>query len=118
MKVLKHHQQVKVDSFRFQPVILVGTQKGYYDEHAESNLKYGYVYEEKIDEDYAYTIKSPSILTADYPGKAKEMQAKRERYAAAVSLEDDETVEIDGRLFKVVITGENYSDPIHFKELK
>lgn len=117
-KTLHHNQQIKVESFTFRPVITVGTQKGYYDEYAESNAKYGLTYEEDVNEDYAYAIRSASCLTANYPGKAEELERKRIAYENAPAVENGEIVVIDGRRFKVHITGENYSDPIHFKEIK
>lgn len=68
MKTLKHNQQVRVESFRFQKKITVYTQKGYFGE-----CDWKDVFSEKKDESYAYTIQEASCLTADYKGKAEEM---------------------------------------------
>lgn len=111
MKTLKYNEQVKVEGFKFQPVIKVWTQKGMFKE-------YGWDYKEKKDEPYAWTSRSPSCLTADYPGKDAEMAKKKQDYEDATILVDDETVQIDNRYFKVLVAGENYSDPIHFRECR
>ena len=117
-QVLTHNQQIKVETFKYRPVITVGTQRGFFDSDAEYNRKYGNVYEESTGEDYAWTCKDAACLTADYRGKAEEMRKKQQAYDNAATVVNGEIVIIDGRRFTVRIAGEHYSDPIHFKEIK
>ncbi len=120
MKVLTHKQQIKVDNFRFRSEIAVYTIKGCWEDDSKS--PYRGTLEDYMAQDlrnggtYAWTYRSPSGLTSDYPGKAEAMRKKAEAYDNAVVLENGETVEIDGQYFAVKIVGENYSDPIHFEK--
>ena len=111
MTVLKHNQQIRVESFRFRKEIIVGTQKGLYKE-------YNWDFEEKTDQSYAWANQAASCLTADYPGKAAAMQKKEDDYRNAVSVKQGDRVLIDRRAFEVHIIGEQYSDPVHFEEIK
>ena len=62
----------------------------------------------------AWTNLECGCLTDDYSGKAKELADKRSTIAAAPELENGQLVEIEGRIYKVRLTGCKYSDPIHF----
>lgn len=117
MKELKHKQQIKVNSFRFQKEIVVGTQKGFYEEYSDKCKEIIGAFQEDLNDDYAWTVQAPSIIEGDYPGKEKNIANKKQRYKDAIPVEDDEIVLIDDRKFKVIIIGENYSNPIHFKRV-
>ena len=62
----------------------------------------------------AFTIQDPTVITADYPGKAEELAAERTRINAAPELQDEQLVEIEGNRYKVRLVAHDYSDPIHF----
>lgn len=60
---------------------------------------------------YAWTRQEAVCLTADYPGKAAELDAKRKATAAAPLVEVGDVLEIDEHRFRVVGAIGNYSDP-------
>lgn len=66
---------------------------------------------------WAWTLQHAACLTADYPGKARDIANERAKIAAAPELEDGEVVEIDGALYSVKLMGDRYSDPIHFTKI-
>ncbi len=57
------------------------------------------------------------MLTADYPGKTAELDAKAAATAAAPEIEAGQVVEIEGALYTVRVTGQQFSDPVHFRPL-
>lgn len=113
-KKLRHGQQIAVDSFEFRPKITVGTLEGC---SKPENLKESIERAKANNHPFAWTIRSASCITADYPGKNEEIRKKNQAYNEAVRVENDEIVIIEGRKYKVVIVGENFSDPIHFKSI-
>ena len=88
---LAHKEQIRTTMDTYNPVIMVGAN---FDE--------------------AWTIKHAACITADYPGKAAEMAAKREAYINAVLVRDQEVVEIEGHMYTAKYNGPNVSDPITF----
>lgn len=55
------------------------------------------------------------MLSSNYPGKAEALAAKAEAIAAAVEVENGQIVSIEGRIYKIYVNGQQYSDPIGFK---
>ena len=64
--------------------------------------------------DIAWALQESPMLTANYPGKAAELEAKAAATAAAPEVADGDIVEIEGRTYKVRVMGERFCDPIHF----
>lgn len=111
---LSHNQIVRGAGFPdYTNKIKVGTVRGCALEwdncpkEAESRAK-------QNGHSMAFTTQDPSIITADYPGKAEELAAKRARIDAAPELQDGQLVEIEGKRYKSRLVGHDYSDPIHF----
>ena len=110
---LTHGQQVVVPSFKYTNKIELVTPRGY-------ALSYGDCPEEaearaiKFDHDFLACFQHPSILTADYNGKAEELDAKHREWEVAQRIEEGDLVACEGRVYKVKILGERYSDPIKF----
>jgi len=118
MKELKHGQQIRSNMDQFNPVLTVGTAKGYdaegkkefnLQEFKERAKRGGWLWNEHL----AWVSKASSIITANYPGKDEEFRQKAENYKNAVLIEDQEIILIDGLKFKAVYIGIKYSDPIH-----
>jgi hypothetical protein len=114
---LSHNQIIRVKGFsQYANKITVGTARGYaaeyYDAPEESHKR-------ALDNghDTAWANQSASVLSADYPGKKQELDAKAAAIASAPEIENGQTVEIEGELFTVRVTGERYSDPVHFKRI-
>lgn len=106
---LTHAQVVRVKGFRNFSRIYVRTQEGLIAQFGDKpSNQHG---------ELAWTIQETAILTADYPGKAAELDAKRAEIAAAIELENGQQVEIEGRDYTVRVNGETYSDPITFRPL-
>lgn len=136
---LTHNQQVRVPALRYASKIVILTLSGFYAEH---RAKYGNVErdfphatEEGLEwlkkaeamtiEDYDQdqrnkggalptSMQSPSVLCADYPGKAERLAKERAEEAAAPVLEDGQVVEIDGKLWTVKVGRVGTCDPVHF----
>lgn len=64
--------------------------------------------------EWAWTLQSPAVITANYPGKFEKLAAEHAAIAAAPELENGEIVEIDGDTYRVALMGSEYSDPIKF----
>lgn len=91
MKILAHKQQIRTTMDTYNPVIIVGA-----------------------DNTEAWTVKHAACLTADYPGKADDLAAKREAYINAVLVRDGEIVELEGHMYTAKYNSPNVSDPITF----
>lgn len=111
---LSHKQEIRVKGFTpLAQSITVGTCRGYaaqYNEDGEASharaLANGH--------DTAWTNQAAAVLSADYPGKSEALDAARKATAEAPEIEDGQTVEIEGELFRVKVLGERYSDPVKF----
>jgi hypothetical protein len=114
---LRHNQIIRVMGFsQYANMIAVGTARGYAAQHggdAEES------HQRALDNghDTAWANQAAGELTADYEGKAEGMAAKAAAIAAAPEIENGQTVEIEGELFTVRVTGERFSDPVHFKRI-
>ena len=110
---LTHGQQVVVPSFKHSAKIELVTPRGYATsngdcpEEAEARaISHGH--------DLLACFQHSSIVTADYDGKAEELQAAREEWEKAQRIDQGDLVECEGRKYKVRIIGERYSDPVKF----
>jgi hypothetical protein len=98
---------------RYANKITIGTARGYasrYNEDPEAAhndcLKRGH--------ETAWAIQKSSALTADYAGKAEDLEKELQEIRDSVILDNNQLVTIEGETFKVRLAGERYSDPIHF----
>ena len=108
---LCHNQEIRIKGFsRFANKITVGTCRGYSGEEShQCAIENGH--------DTAWANQSASVLCADYPGKQEALDAAAAATAASPEIEDGQVVEIEGELFTAKVTGERYSDPVHFKRI-
>tara|TARA_Y100000592_G_C5350212_1_gene258505 strand:+ start:127 stop:489 length:363 start_codon:yes stop_codon:yes gene_type:complete len=110
---LSHGQQIVVPSFKYTNKIELVTPRGY-------ALSYGDCPEEaearatKFGHEFLACFQHPSILTADYEGKAEILESERKEWEAAQRIDQGDLVECEGREYKVKILGERYSDPVKF----
>lgn len=111
---LKHNQVIRVAGFtRYAQRITVGTVEGYAAEYGENPA-------EKVKRalncghELAWTMQAPAVLTADYPGKDADLNAKRAEIEAAPEIADGDQVEIEGRAYRVRVLGQHYRDPVAF----
>jgi|JFJP01.1.fsa_nt_gi hypothetical protein len=112
---LVHGQQVKVGHFRWKKGIFVNSLKacvaergGDYEETCERELKnFGYI-------NKAWTYQEPTVVLSHYDHE--EIAKKAIAYENAQFLHSGDQVEIEGEVFTVFIAGENYSDPVHFRQ--
>jgi|ETNvirnome_2_300_1030623.scaffolds.fasta_scaffold01000_10 hypothetical protein len=117
VKELKDNQQVRTEMDKYSPVITIGTVKAFIKKMAKGDLVKE---QELIDrcnkrrENAVWSNKHGTCLTADYAGKAEDMEKKREAYKNAILLIDGELVKVDGEIYKVKYTNPRVSDPIHF----
>ena len=117
MKSLKDGQQIRTSMDKYRPEIFVHSVEGCsrkYNEDANA----AYAKAKELGHQTAWTLKMPACLTADYPGKAAKLAADKAAYEAAVLIENGEIVEIEGRTYKTVYTGIQFSDPVKFIEVK
>lgn len=137
IKKLHHEQLVRGKGFPiWTQEIRICTLKGYVEDNlrkyglrlkAKMSMKRAVEIEvqESIKRDaeacrqteWAWTLQSPAVITADYPGKFEKLEAERAAIAAAPELENGETVEIDGEKYTVTLMGSEYSDPIKFRKI-
>jgi hypothetical protein len=111
MKTLQHNQEIRVKGFSpYAQRITVRTVRGCRPEAAEE------AHAAALAKGHATTWASqaPAVLTADYDGKAAELDAAAVARAAAPLIADGDAVEIEGELFRVRVIGEQYSDPVKF----
>lgn len=115
--ILSHNQIIRVKGFsRYANKITVGTARGYaaqYNDDAEEAHKRAI----ENGHETAWANQSAAVLSADYPGKAEALEAEAAAIAAAPEIENGQTVEIEGEIFTVRVTGERYSDPVHFQRV-
>ena len=110
---LTHGQHVAVPSFRFTNKIEIVTPCGY-------AISYGDCPEEaearatKFGHEFLACFKHPSIITADYNGKAERLEAERKEWEEAQRINEGDIVECEGRKYIVKILGENFNDPVKF----
>lgn len=114
---LAHGQQVVVPSFKFTNKIELVTPSGYALANGDCPEE-GEARAISNSHDLLACFQHSSILTADYDGKAEELQAEREEWEKAQRIEQGDLVECEGRKYKVEIIGERYSDPIKFIPVK
>lgn len=124
--------QVKTPYDEYQPVIEIGTVSDfhkdgmYYDDNGacdfENKRPFSIEPWKKREancgrdwkKNYVWANRRAACLTANYPGKAAEMERKRQAYEDAVVLDDGDIVEVDGMLFEVFCIKRIVSDQIHF----
>jgi len=115
MTTLTHGQQIKTTRDRYEPVITVGTVEGCARKYNEDVAEQVAIALERGHE-IAWTYRHASCVESDYAGKAEAAAKRHADYAAAVLIEDGETVEIEGRTYKAVYAyTDMVSDPVHFK---
>lgn len=112
---LVHGQEIRVKGFKYVQQITVFTICGYAKEQGRCPgdavmlaARFGH----SIDPS---TIQRAAVITANYPGKQAELEAKRAATAAAVEIEEGQEVVIEGSVYRTVVMGERFSDPVHFK---
>lgn len=114
---LTHAQQIVVPSFKYQKKIELVTPRGY-------ALSYGDCPEEaeaqavKFGHELLACFQHCSIISADYEGKAEEIEAERKEWEKAQRVSEGDLVECEGRKYLVKINGERYSDPVAFIPVK
>jgi len=113
MKTLTHGEQIKTTIDKYQPIISVGTIAGYAariggdpEQMIRQSRKFGW--------ETAWTEKAPAILEAPYPGIELRRAKEADAYAAAVTVEDGEIVEIDGLQYYARYVRRDVSDPVKF----
>ena len=122
MKVLVAGQQVKTEYDKYQPVITIGTsnalnvnnlygKKFVWDEFSKKEISFG----RDPRKNYAWGNQHGAMICADYDGKDREMELKRQAYEDAYLIKDGESVIIDGNVFVTTVLEGDYSDKIHFK---
>ena len=112
--VLSHNDLIRVGGFRNFLDISVGTLRGYACERSQSAaavIKRAFGFGHPLE---PWTCQESGMLTSDYTGKYDYHAAKDARRAAAPMVVAGQVVEIEGRLFKVKVNGENYNDPVDF----
>lgn len=57
-------------------------------------------------------------VTANYPGKDKEVARERAIHDSAPLIENGDEIEVEGLRYRAQIIGLRYSDPIHFTQVK
>ena len=110
---LSHGQQIVVPSFRFTNKIELVTPSGYALEHGDCP-KEAEERATKFGHEFLACFKHPSIITADYNGKAERLEAERKEWEEAQRINEGDIVECEGRKYIVKILGENFSDPVKF----
>jgi hypothetical protein len=114
---LKHNQIVRGFGFsRYASKITVRTSRGYASQYGacpESS------HAECVTRGHAtaWTNQKSSMICADYQGKAEAHEKELQEIMDSVILADNQIVSIEGEQFKVLIAGEEFSDPIHFKRI-
>ncbi len=117
MITLHHNQVVRGAGFsRYANKITIGTARGYASQyggcpessHAECVAR-GHA--------TAWTNQKSAMICADYQGKAEAHENELQEIKDSVILADNQIVSIEGEQFKVLIAGEEFSDPIHFKRI-
>ena len=134
MKSLHHDQLVRGKGFPIHTQeIRICTLKGYcvdnlrkyglrvtakmtLDEAAEIEVQESIKRDQEMSRstEFAWTLQSPAVITAHYPGKFEKLAAEQKAISAAPELENGEIVEIDGDTYRVALIGSEYSDPIKF----
>lgn len=124
-------QQVKTPYDSYSPVIKIGTtvdfskngthigpEGKWLDEAIPFHFEGWKIWEANCGRNwkkqYVWALQSSAMICADYPGKAAEMERKRQAYKDAVVLDDGDIVEVDGMKFEVYCAKRCVSDPIHF----
>ena len=79
---LSHGQQIVVPSFRFTNKIELVTPSGYALEHGDCP-KEAEERATKFGHEFLACFKHPSIITADYNGKAERLEAERKEWEEA-----------------------------------
>ena len=93
MITLTNNTQIRTTADTYQPEIRVGTEDG-----------------------YVWTLKVAAAISSNYAGKAADMKAAADAYAAAPVIENGQQVEIDGKVYtaKYARKPMQVSDPIEW----
>jgi hypothetical protein len=127
MKTLKHNEQIKVIGWIYNPKVIVGTVEGMAREDGDDVKAEVARVQENMKlfphsgHSLAFANMSASVLEADYDGKIEAMDKKEKAYDSATVVEDGEKVEIEGRIYTVLVLCKDWcrvSDPIHFIPVK
>ena len=114
---LKHNQIVRGFGFsQYAKQIKIGTARGFATD-CKSDPEEAHEHCLKQGHPSAWTNQAPSVLSADYAGKAEAHEKMLQQIRDSVILANNQIVTIEGEQFKVRLAGEQYSDPIHFKRL-
>lgn len=128
---LESGQQIKTPHDTYSPVIKICTSKAFstdgtyigpegkwMDEKIPFHFEGWKIWEANCGRDwkkqYLWSNRHAACITSDYPGKAAEMEIKREQYEEAVLLDDGDIVEVDGMLFEVFVVKRVVSDQVQF----
>lgn len=111
---LTHNQTIRVAGFnKYAQRITVGTIEGHAAKYRQDPAA-AVAHAIANGHELAWTTQAPAVLTADYPGKDAELDAKRAEIEAAPEIADGDQVEIEGRAYRVRVLGQQYSDPVAF----
>ena len=109
--ILHDGQEIRIQGFSpYAQKIAVHTARGYAARHNQ-NPEEAHADALANGHATAWVYQEPAILTADYKGKAAALEAAAAATAAAPVIAHRDVVEIEGELFRVLVTGERYSDP-------
>ena len=110
---LIHGQQVVVPSFKYTNKIELVTPRGYALSHGDCPEE-AEARATKFGHEFLFCFQYPSIISTDYSGKAERLETERKEWETAQRIEEGDLVACEGRVYKVKILGERYSDPIKF----
>ena len=112
---LAHNQQIRVKGFIHAQKITVGTIAGCALQNGE-NTAMAIIRANKFGNSLnPWTNQAPAVLTAHYKGKEADLAAAGVAKNAAPEIADGDIVEIESKLFTVVVLGQRYSDPVAFR---
>lgn len=113
---LTHKQLIRVKGLRLNAVTI--TTLAGYAEDTKQTVAELVALDAKFERatQWAWSYQAPSVLEDNYAGKAAKLAAEREAYFHAPVLENNQTVSIEGHLYRVLVLGD-FSDPVHFRRL-
>ena len=109
-KILKHNDLIFASVWGRNHVFSVGTAEGFYADCSWTTVEKGVASSIARGDELAFTCKESAVLCSD-PGFYERRAKRRE---GAIEVVADETVEIEGRKYRVRLVGRDYSDGIKF----
>ena len=117
MTELTHKQIVRVKGFSpYASKITVGTARGFASQYQE-DAEAAHARTLANGNDTAWLTQEAAVISSDYKGKSEALDSQAAAISAAVEIEDGQIVSIEGERFRVIVTGERYSDPVHFRRI-